>query len=234
MNPNEQPFFDLAMKVIAGQASPAEQTELTALTSRDAALKAELEQLRMDVALAREVMPLLAATEASDRKMPGYGRERLQTKVRQTLGAPKREAARSGMWRWWIGLATAAAAVVLVVVLNRPGPNLPPGIQVAMLDSVGTVRGTGEKPLELLQKQWKEAKPQEFDDAVKLKQWQEGWPTNSDQTVVKVIYDRDSLELRILLWRKGKTIERVLVAKDEKELSRLINEADRFIQEQAR
>ena len=142
MNPNEQSFFDLAMKVIAGQATPAEQTELSALTSRDAALKAELEQLRMDVALAREVVPLLAATETSDRKMPGYGRERLQTKVRQTLGVPKRETGRSGMWRWWLGVATAAAVVVLAVI-KISSPSLWPVIQVAMLDSVGGNAGNG-------------------------------------------------------------------------------------------
>lgn len=127
------------------------------------------------------------------------------------------------VWRWWIGLATATAAVVLVLVLNRPGPNLPPVIQVAMLDSVGTVRGTGEKPLDTLQKQWKEVKPQEFDDAAKLKSWQEAWPAGSKQTVVKVLYDRDASELRLTVRVKGRpTVEKTFPVKQGQELGSVL------------
>lgn len=139
------------------------------------------------------------------------------------------------VWRWWIGLATATAAVALIVVLNRPGPNLPPVIQVAMLDSVGTVRGTGEKPMEMLQQQWKEAKPQEFDDAGKLKQWQADWPAGSKQTVVKVLYNRDTGELRIIVRTNGTlTSEKVIPVMDERELSMLIREVEAFIQSASR
>lgn len=139
------------------------------------------------------------------------------------------------VWRWWIGLATATAAVVLVLVLNRPGPNLPPVIQVAMLDSVGTVRGTGVQPMELLQQQWKDAKPQEFDDAGKLKSWQESWPAGSKQTVVKVLYNRDTGELRIIVRTNGTlTSEKVIPVKDERELSMLIREVEAFIQSASR
>ena len=213
MNSNELSFFDLAMKVIAGQASQAEQTELTALTSRDAALKAEFEQLRMDVALAREVVPLLAATEGSDLKMPGYGRERLQTKVRQTLGVPKRETGRSGMWRWWLGVAAAAAVVLVVIKLGSPG--LPLVIQVAMLDSVGGTRGTGEKPVEVLQRQWKDSKPQEFSDAKQLKQWQADWP-ETKQPVAKIRYDRDAQEVRLRMRAMDRpTVEKVFPVGEE-------------------
>ena len=137
------------------------------------------------------------------------------------------------VWRWWIGLATATAAVVLIAVLNRPGPNLPPVIQVAMLDSVGTVRGTGEKPMELLQQQWKEAKPVEFDEAGKLKKWEGDWSSASRRTVVKVVYNRDSGELRISLRVKGgSTIEKVIPAKDEPGLAKALTEAGAFIREQ--
>ena len=129
------------------------------------------------------------------------------------------------VWRWWIGLATATAAVVLIVVLNRPGPNLPPVIQVAMLDSVGTVRGTGEKPMDVLRRQWKDAKSQEFDDATKLKRWQEEWPAGSKQTVVKILYNRDAGELRLLVRRKeGTAVEMVFPIKEEQELPKLIVE----------
>ena len=127
------------------------------------------------------------------------------------------------VWRWWIGLATATAAVVLVLVLNRPGPNLPPVIQVAMLDSVGATRGTGVQPMELLQQQWKDAKPQEFDDAGKLKSWQESWPAGSKQTVVKVVYDRDVGELRLMVRVKGRpTVEKSFLVKQGQELGSVL------------
>ena len=127
------------------------------------------------------------------------------------------------VWRWWIGLATATAAVVLIVALNRPGPNLPPVIQVAMLDSVGTTRGTGEKPLELLQQHWKDAKPQEFDDAGKLKQWQTDWPAGSKQTVVKILYDRDAGELRLTVRVKDRpAVEKIFPVKQGQELGSVL------------
>lgn len=139
------------------------------------------------------------------------------------------------VWRWWIGLATATAAVVLVVFLNQPGPNLPPVIQVAMLDSVGTVRGTGEKPMEMLQKQWKEAKPQEFDNAAKLKQWQEGWPVDPKQPAVKILYNVDTRELRVLLRSGGTAVrEKVIVVTEPRELSKALIEAEAFILEKTR
>ena len=139
------------------------------------------------------------------------------------------------VWRWWIGLATATAAAVLVVFLNQPGPNLPPVIQVAMLDSVGTVRGTGEKPMELLQQQWKDAKPQEFDDAAKLKQWQEGWPVDPKQPAVKILYNVDTRELRVLLRSGGTAVrEKVIVVTEPRELSKALIEAEAFIREKTR
>lgn len=139
------------------------------------------------------------------------------------------------VWRWWIGLATATAAVVLVVVLNQPGPNLPPVIQVAMLDSVGTVRGTGEKPMEMLQQQWKAAKPQEFDDAAKLKQWQEGWPVDPKQPAVKILYNVDTRELRVLVRSGGTTArEKVFVVNEPRELPKALIEAEAFIREKTR
>ena len=142
------------------------------------------------------------------------------TRARKSAVEPaKPEPSWLEVWRWWIGLATATAAVALVVVFNRPGPNLPPVIQVAMLDSVGTVRGTGEKPMEMLQQQWKEAKPVEFDDAAKLKRWRESWPADAKRTVVKVLYDRDTGELRLLVRKKeGPIAEKVFLVKEGHDL----------------
>ncbi len=134
------------------------------------------------------------------------------------------------VWRWWLGLATATAAVAMIVALNRPGPHLPPVIQVAMLDSVGTTRGTAANPLTTLQQQWRDAKSHEFDDDAKLKQWQADWPAGSKQTVVKILYNRDTGELRISVRTNGTlTREKVIAVKEERELPKLILEAEAFI-----
>jgi hypothetical protein len=173
-----------------------------------------------------------------DKKFPLAAQPASQepTAVRRTaVEQEKPEPSWLEVWRWWIGLATATAAVALVVVLNRPGPNLPPVIQVAMLDSVGTVRGTGEKPMELLQQQWKAAKPQEFDDAAKLKQWQEGWPVDPKQPAVKILYNVDTRELRVLLRSGGTAVrEKVIVVTEPRELSKALIEAEAFILEKTR
>lgn len=138
------------------------------------------------------------------------------------------------VWRWWIGLATATAAVALIVVLNQPGPDpkLPPVIQVAMLDSVGTVRGTGVQPMELLQQQWKDAKPQEFADATKLKQWQEGWPADSKQPAVKILYNRDAGEVLVMVRTKaGPPINKVFPVKAEQDLGFVLSTVTSLIQQ---
>ncbi|NBU11400.1 MAG: hypothetical protein EBS84_20720 [Proteobacteria bacterium] len=177
---------------------------------------------------------------ALDKKLPlpaqQAAEEPAPASVRKTaVEQEKPEPSWLEVWRWWIGLATATAAVVLIVVLNRPGPNLPPVIQVAMLDSVGTVRGTGEKPMELLQQQWKEAKPVEFDDAAKLKNWQEGWPVDPKQPAVKILYNVDTRELRVLIRSGGTAVrEKVIAVNEPRELPKALLEAEAFIREQTR
>jgi anti-sigma factor RsiW len=107
------------MKVIARQATEAERAELDALVARQPELKAEFERLQADVRLAREVLPLVSATEATAPELPAYARGRLQTKVRGTLGRPPvTDRASQGnalgtlwKWRWLLGLAAATAVV---------------------------------------------------------------------------------------------------------------------------
>lgn len=170
---------------------------------------------------------------ALDKKFPLTAQQASQEPAAARRTAVEREKTEPSwleVWRWWIGLATATAAVALIVVLNRPGPNLPPVIQVAMLDSVGTVRGTGVQPMELLQQQWKEAKPVEFDEAGKLKQWQEGWPVDSKQPALKVLYNRDTQEVRVTLKkRQSAPIERTFRVQDEANLKLILDEVRAFV-----
>ena len=171
---------------------------------------------------------------ALDKKFPLAAQQASQepAAVRRTVvEQEKTEPSWLEVWRWWIGLATATAAVALVVVLNRPGPV----IQVAMLDSVGTVRGTGVQPMELLQHRWKEAKPQEFDDAAKLKRWQDSWPVDPKQPAVKILYNVDTRELRVLIRSGGTAVrEKVIVVNEPRELPKGLLEAEAFIREKTR
>jgi hypothetical protein len=82
---NDQRFFDLAMKSITHQTTDAERAELDSMLASHPELKAEFEKLRTEARVAKEVLPLTAATDSSAGQFPAYARERLQTKVRQTL-----------------------------------------------------------------------------------------------------------------------------------------------------
>ena len=94
---NDQRWFDLAMKVIAGQATDVERAELDALLAREPEMRAEFARLEEDVRATKDALPLVDATLATTGELPPYARGRLQTKVRQTLGGPaaKKEADRS-------------------------------------------------------------------------------------------------------------------------------------------
>jgi hypothetical protein len=205
----------------------------------------DAEKLKLEQEL-KKAAPLLNRLGDGPSPLPDHVRARLNAALDRKIAAsspaveakpavnqrrqPEREPSWLEVWRWWIGLATATAAIALIVVLNRPGPNLPPVIQVAMLDSVGTVRGTGVQPMELLQQQWKAVKPQEFDDAAKLKQWQEDWSTGGKGTVVRVIYDRDAGELKVLKIVEGKLVQReALAVSDERVLPEKLKAIEQLI-----
>jgi hypothetical protein len=162
---NDQRFFDLAMKVIAREATDAERADLRALMAQEPNFQAEFERLEADVRLAKEVVPLINACTASTGEFPAYARERLQTTVRQTFGRPKfpeKEASRRWWpvlamsvmqrrasatekaprrnWHWVAGLVIAPAVVVLLALLVFRTPNAPV-IQLAILDTGGGTRG---------------------------------------------------------------------------------------------
>jgi DNA-directed RNA polymerase specialized sigma24 family protein len=158
---NDQRFFDLAMKVIAHQATDAERADLDSVVASDLRLKAESERLRAESTVFKEVLPLMEATGAKDCELPGYARGRLQAKVAQTFrntGVTEREERKTlfAGWRLWaFGLAatTALLAVLLVPVFTKPSA---PVVQVAVLDLAGPTRGEDNPELRTLKEMWKE------------------------------------------------------------------------------
>ena len=230
---NDELFFDLAMKIIARQATDAERAELDALIASKPELKAEFEQLQAEVRVARDSLPLVNATEATTGELPAYARGRLQTKVRQTLGRPEtadttqKEKERSAMWswRWALGLAAATAVVLVVALPTFRSPNAPT-MQLAMLDMAGGTRGADTNEAVLLRETWSTASLDSFTNAEALREWE----TQAKADVVKVIYDRAAAEVRVLGTWRGKSFEKTFPI--EQDLATTLTQAKAFIGEQ--
>jgi hypothetical protein len=225
---NDERFFDLAMKVIARQATDAERAELDALLARAPELKTEFERLQAGVRMAKDALPLVNATQATAGELPAYARGQLQTKVRQTLGHPT---AKDGPnrnfawgWRWVLGLA-AMAAVVLLVVLPFRTPSAPV-IQLAMLDTAGGTRGTDTNESALLRETWSKATLESLASAEALHEWE----AKDKPDTVKVIYDRAAAEVRVLGKWRGKSFEKTFLVQTD--LAAALKEASSFIAEQ--
>jgi hypothetical protein len=172
------------MKVIARQATEAERAELDALVVWQPDLKAEFERLQAEVRLAREVLPLINATEATAPELPAYARGRLQTKVRETLGRPQapEEDALGTLWKWrWILGLAAATAVVALFLLPVLSKSAPPMIQVAMLDTAGATRGSDTNEASLLHQTWEKAPVDSFTGTEALHAWEANWPAQNEQ-----------------------------------------------------
>jgi hypothetical protein len=229
---NDQRFFDLAMKVIARQATDAEHAELEQLLASDPELRAEYERLRADVRVAKEALPLVEATQAGADAFPAYARERLQTKVWQTLGQPAAEAPSvrrfTSGWRWALGLA-ATAVLVLLFALRPTSSEIV--IQIAMLDAAGGTRGSATNEVAALQQVWPAASVQSFDNAAELSGWEKQLPTNSAESFAKIIYDRTAGEVRVI-GRAGATrFERSFPV--DTDLATTLRKADEFVRQQS-
>lgn len=233
---NDERFFDLAMKVIARQVTDAERAELDALLARAPDLKAEFDRLQADAQTTKDALPLLGATQATVGELPAYARGRLQTKVRQTLGRPQtsgepeREQKIRWNWRWFLGLATGTAAVALLLfaMFTR---STGPVVQVAMLDTVGAVRGSDTNQVAILKQQWKSSDIQSFANPALLENWETNWP-EGDKVTAKVIYDRAAGEVRVSLRGVSKPQRRSFTI--ERDLATTLQEADNFIRDQTK
>jgi hypothetical protein len=232
---NDQRFFELAMKTIARQASDAERAELDALLAGNPALGAEFERMRLEAALAKEALPLVEASAATGGKLPEYARGRLQTKVRESLGRPAgktRQPDRSLAWgwRWWLGLAATATAVIVGLSVFF-APSRPGVVQLAVLDLAGTSRGAGDADETLLRMTWRGAEVNHFESAELLAGWLKAWPTNLNATAVKVIYDRSAGEVRVSGQRAGRKFAKDFPVNGT--LQEALQGASAYVQEEA-
>jgi hypothetical protein len=209
---------------------------LDAVVARQPELKAEFERLQADVCLAREVLPLVNATQATAPELPDYARGRLQTKVRETLGRPPAtERAPTGnalealwKWRWVLGLAAATAVVALFLLPVFSG-SATPTIQVAMLDTAGATRGSDTNEISLLRQTWERATVDSFAGTAALRAWETNWPAQNSRPVVKIVLDRAAGEVRILGRWKGESFTKTLLV--DQDLSATLEQAKSFIKQ---
>ena len=236
---NDQRFFDLAMKAIARQSTDAARAELDALLASQPELKAEFEWLQAAVRIAKEVLPIVAATESEAGEFPAYARERLQTKVRRTFGSQP-EAAKAGpqaeqrmFWRWqWLFGMAAATALIFLFVIPSMNKSPQPIIQVAMIDLAGATRGSDTNEAAIFQQTWKEATVQNFSTVSEAEAWEKNWPDENKRPVAKIIYDRAAGEVRVRgRWKNGPFEKTFPVGKD---LATAVKLANAFVQEKTR
>jgi hypothetical protein len=79
---DEERFCGLAHKALAKEAVASEQAELEGLMAQNANLKREFEQMKMDAAAAREILPLLEDIEHPQGQPGRLPMERLRREVR--------------------------------------------------------------------------------------------------------------------------------------------------------
>jgi hypothetical protein len=126
-----------------------------------------------------------------------------------------------------LGLSGAAAAVVLLVVFSSRPPA--PVIEVALLDTAGTVRGAETNETAVFRQRWANATVQVFDKAADLEVWRMN-RVYDRRPVAKVIYDRAAGEVRVWVFGVGKTFSKTVAV--ERDLAAALQEADTFIREQ--
>jgi len=117
-------FADLALRVLAREATDEERRALDAAIAADPARGEEFRQLEETHALLLAAAPMAIAAEAQEPALPAYRLNELRTAVRQHFGpvaarvpiaaSPSRLAA-SLRWLWTGGVTTVLAVVVILI-----------------------------------------------------------------------------------------------------------------------
>jgi len=122
-------FNDLALRVLAGEATDDEHRALEAELAATPARRDDFDQLKITHDVLRATAPLTEAARVTEPELPAYRRNELRTAVRQHFGpaANRRKetaAARTipSLLRWIFaggGLTVVGVAVVLLCFANR-------------------------------------------------------------------------------------------------------------------
>jgi hypothetical protein len=181
-------------------------------------LEVEYKEMQKDFGFAKEVVPLMGEEPGKAPAMPGHIRNQLREVVRQQAKVDERDKARSTWsWQWLWGLAVATAVIAIIMILGLPTQKAT--VQFAMLDSMGTVRGTNADItitlVAALQENFGQTNLMRCSGSQELKQWLDQWPATG--STFKLVYDRDNGEVRILNQVGGITqvVKTFAVAKED-------------------
>ena len=87
MNPiSEERFYELALKLVLNQCTPGEKAELQAALDKDPRLDSALNTFRAEYTSAKELVSLLAATEATEGKPSENARKQFRKRVDRHFG----------------------------------------------------------------------------------------------------------------------------------------------------
>jgi len=160
-------FNDLALRVIAGEATAADRKALETELSTHSERRDEFEQMKVVHDVLRSTAPMTEASRATGPELPAYRVGELRTAVRRHFGPAALRQKRSG-WtnalRWILAGGGATALTVLVVVLNLSGRT----IEVGMYQSDAMRNGEAN----LAAQDIPSAKMITFDQDAPFDQWQ--------------------------------------------------------------
>lgn len=229
---DEERLIELAMKTAARQITPAEQSELEALLAREPESRRLFEERLAEARALAEAASLLNATENRTGELPGYARERLRTKVRQTYGAPKPETRptvpKAWPWRLVLGWASGFAVVALAFLILWPQPG--PVIHVAMLDAAGATRGGGNEERALIERVWPDQPVSEFRKAEELDAWKLQETMKAKRSSALVVYDRAAGEVQVAGSHRGEPFAKTFAV--EADLKATLDAVRRYLDEQ--
>jgi hypothetical protein len=122
-------FNDLALRVIAGEATDDDRRALEAACELEPSRREEFEQLQLTYALLRTTAPMTEAARATTPELPAHRVNELRTAVRQHFGPAANRPASTAPFADWIpamrwlfggcGAGAIAFAVVIFCFANR-------------------------------------------------------------------------------------------------------------------
>jgi len=125
-------FNDLALRVIAGEATVADRATLEAELSAHPERRDDFEQMKITHDVLRTTAPMTEASRATVPELPAYRVGELRTAVRQHFGpASSRQKSSGGLinaLRWIFAGGGLTALTVFLVILNLSGRTIEVGV----------------------------------------------------------------------------------------------------------
>lgn len=119
---DNETFHELALRVIAGEATDHDRQTLEVELSAHPELRADFDQLKVTHDVLRTTVPIIDSLQAQGPELPAYRVNELRTAVRRHFGpAAARKASSFGFanaLRWIVSGGGVAALAVFIVLLN--------------------------------------------------------------------------------------------------------------------